>query len=228
MGKGLLIAFEGIDGAGKFTQLKKTEHWLEDGKYPVHWSSEPNDRSSPIGMTIRAMLQRKRDKPDDPVEFQRMYVIDRAQDIFVHIKEHLERDGIYLIERYAFSTMAYGMLSGEPLERFLELHREVIGKSMIWPHRTILLDISGRAGMSRIEEKLNARRSGDGPLPIFTREPEYFERIDWLEKIRQNYLKIARLPEFIHKTAVINAERDEEEVFADIKKAIEVILPTSK
>lgn len=110
--RGLFVAFEGIDGAGKFTQIHRVMDWLEGLNYPVGWSSEPNDSLSPMGKHIRSVLKRKIDGPKDPVEFQRMYVLDRGQDTFCFIGPFLAEGGIYLIERHGLSTVAYGMLSG--------------------------------------------------------------------------------------------------------------------
>ncbi len=211
---GLLIAFEGIDGAGKFTQLSKTKAWLNSLGFQVASSSEPNDEDSPIGKTIRKMLQHDEPMPEDPVEFQRMYTIDRAQDIFARINPFIRYGGVYLIERFAFSNIAYGMLSGKSARFFIKLHKSVIGPSMLWPHLTILVDVSGKEGAKR-------RAETTGRL-------EYYERADILEKVRKNFLKITRLPEFAPRIVVVDGEREPETVFEDVKNAIERILPTRK
>lgn len=211
--KGLLIAFEGIDGAGKFTQLSKTKEWLESLGSSVASSSEPND-ASPMGKTIRKMLQHEEPMPEDPVEFQRMYIIDRAQDIFARVNPFIRYGGIYLIERFAFSNIAYGMLSGKPAQFFIDLHKSVLGPSMLWPHLTVIIDVSGKEGAKR-------RAETTGRL-------EYFEKENLLENVRKNFLEIARLPEFSPRIVVIDGEREPETVFEDVKKAIERILPTQK
>lgn len=208
---GNFIAFEGIDGAGKFTQLAKTRFWLEKLGHNVTWSSEPNDHTSPIGKHIRAILKREQPRPTDPVEFQRMYVIDRAQDIICFIQPTIARGTMYLIERYGLSTVAYGMLSGTSPETFIRLHEAVLGSSLVWPDLTILIDISAKEAIRR--------------LAAVRGEPQLFERTDFLARVRKHYLALADHPYFRHRVAVVNGERNEDEVFAAIQKLIEPRLP---
>jgi len=204
-----LIAFEGIDGSGKFTQLIRTKEWLMEQNIFVVHSSEPNDQSSPMGDHIRKILKGSKPHPGDPVEFQRMYVIDRAQDIFCFIRPALQEGEVYLIERYAFSTMAYGMLSG-PMETFFELHTSILGNSMIWPDMTIILDIPGEEGAKR-----------RGKLPG---NPQFFEKAELLEKVRQNYLEIAHHSIFRNSIVIINGSQPEEEVFQNVKSVMKSFL----
>lgn len=205
--RGFFIAFEGIDGCGKFTQLHKTRVWLEQLKFLTTWSREPNDISSPVGKAIKEMLKGERFQPKDPFEFQRLYVLDRAQDLFVFIDPWLSRpNSIYLIERFAFSTIAYGMLSGKPAQVFIDLHEEIIGPRMLWPDLNIILDVSAKEAIERI---------------CFNRKKwEFFEKQEMLEKVRQNYLSLADFPQFKDSTVVINSERSPYEVFEDVKTVV--------
>lgn len=209
---GFFIAFEGIDGAGKLTQLLKTHEWLEGLGYSVGWSSEPNDRSSPIGQRIRSILRHEVPAPADAVEFQRMYVIDRAQDLFAFIQPRLEEGMIYLIERFGLSTIAYGMLSGASAEVFIKLHEAVLGPSMRWPDLTILLNCS-------VETAIRRRHAVSGE------SPQFFERFTLLERVREHYLALASHPYFRAGVAVVGGEPPADEVFEHVKKFIEPRLP---
>ncbi|MBI2023812.1 dTMP kinase [Candidatus Giovannonibacteria bacterium] len=204
-----LIAFEGIDGSGKGTQAMKLREWLEvQTKKSVGGWTEPNDESSLIAKTIRAVLA-KEIKIADPFEFQRMYVIDRAQNIFSHLVQNKDNHEYKVTERFALSTIAYGMLTGRPAEDFINLHREVLGPSMVWPDLTILIDVQADTAISRI----NSRRDMEG------RAKESFEKKNFLEKVRENYLSLAKRND-IGKITVVNGERPQEEVFEDVKKAV--------
>lgn len=218
MGKGFFIGIEGLDYAGKDTQALKIRKWLRGLGYKVGFSNEPNDSElsgSPLGYTIRKMLRGEMVKPGDLFELQRMYVLDRGQDIFCFIKPVLDNGDIYMIIRYGFSTIAYGMLSGNPPERFIQLHKDVIGPSLIWPDLTVLLDVSGEESARRL-----AKAKG---------RPEFFEqKKDGLEKVRQNYLQLTKNSEFSSSMVVVNGERPEEEIFAEIQKIILPKLPTPK
>ncbi len=149
-------------------------------------------------------------RPDDSFEFQRMYVLDRAQDIFCFIEPFLQKgpDHVYIIVRYAHSTINYGMLSGKPAEEFIKLHEDIIGPYMIWPDITIFIDISAEEAIRRM--------TVDGEVP------QFFEKEDKLKKIRQNYLQLAQHPKFKDSIVVVNGEQSEDEVFEDIKK---ILLP---
>jgi dTMP kinase len=210
MKKGLFIALEGIDYCGKDTQIEKILSWFEELRLDYRSSSEPNG-NNPEGADIRLILQGKKEKPED-LEFQRMYVLDRRRDILERIKPALDAGKTYLINRYALSTIAYGMLSGKPAETFFGLHDEILGSSMIWPDVTILMDISAKESMRRLTKTKNV--------------PESFEKLEFLEKIRKNYLSLVKHPRMKdHPIAVVNGERTEDEVFEDIRKIIVSKLP---
>jgi len=202
---GTFIAFEGIDGCGKQTQLDKAIE-LSKALRPVFWSSEPNETTA-IGKSIKMMLSGARQKPQDPVEFQRLYVIDRAQDIISLIKPRLEDPkAIFLIERFALSTIAYGMLSGKSADFFIHLHNEIIGSHMLWPDLTILIDLPAEEAIRRIA----AGRD----------KSEAFEKLEILRNVRLNYLSLVAHPQFRDKIAVIDGNRPKDEVFKNVKDTI--------
>ncbi|OGF69466.1 dTMP kinase [Candidatus Giovannonibacteria bacterium RIFCSPLOWO2_02_FULL_45_14] len=210
--KPLLIAFEGIDGSGKFTQASLLKKWLEEktGK-PVGVWAEPND-SSLIGKTIRAYLNKKTSFKIEPLEFQRMFVLDRAHNIFSFLHHNQEGHDFKIADRYALSTIAFGMLSGRPAEDFIKLHNDVIGPSMVWPNLTIILDISPETSISRIKARVPGFKEGIIAADIN-------ENKSVQEKVRGHYLEIAKR-EDLGKTVVVNGERPPEDVFEDVKKVV--------
>jgi dTMP kinase len=208
MNKGLFLGFEGIDYSGKDTQAIKTVLWLRKLGYFVDYSNEPDDKN-PLGHSIKQVLQKERKKPD---YFQRLYILERGQHLFSFILPQLERGNIYVTIRYGHSTIAYGMLDGSPAEKFIQMHEDVLGPMLIWPDITFLIDVSGEEAARRLVEAKN--------------KPELFEKKETLEKVRQNYLSLARHPYFKdHPIVVVNGERPEEEIFEDIKNIILPKLP---
>jgi len=204
-----LIAVEGIDGCGKGTQIKKLREWLsQKTKSEVGGWYEPNDESSPIAKTIRAVLS-KEFSVSDPFEFQRMYVVDRAQNIFSLLLHNKEKHDYKVVDRFALSTIAYGMLTGRPADDFIKLHYDVLGPSMVWPDLTIIIDVSADTAIDRINKRLKEDK----------RAKETFEKKKFLENIRQNYLSLANRKD-VGTIAVVNGERPPEEVFEDVKKAV--------
>lgn len=215
---GVVIAIEGIDCAGKLTQCELLRAWLESHLGRVVFWSEPNDTTSLIGKQIRAMLNREMERESDPVEFQRMYVIDRAQSVFCFLRPNIKAGVITLLDRYALSTIAYGMLSGFPAEVFIQLHRNVLGPSMVWPDLSVIIDISADTAIERLKERA---KNTDGPKA--GRQADFFERADHLARVRENYLVLAKRTD-IGGVAVVNGEQSAEAVFETIKKVIEPLL----
>jgi len=212
--RGKFFVLEGIDRCGKGTQLQKIWPWLyaHTGGL-INCGSEPTDDFNPIGKKIRAILEHREPAPE-PFEFQRFYVLDRAQDLFCRIAPALARGHVVLRERYALSTIAYGMLN-EPMQKLLDLHYEVIGKQMIWPDLTILLDIPPETAMER--------------LAVSGSVPQFFEKTEKLRKMRENYLQLAQQThaagQLLGEIKIINGEQPKEKVSADIQEAIRESLP---
>lgn len=214
--RGFLITIEGIDGSGKDTQFWKVHEWLDRTVGFVHHWMEPNDQSSLVGQRIRAMLRDEIPIEPDPYTFQRMYAVDRAQSIFCFMRPALSMKHTVLLQRYALSTIAYGMLSGRSAEDFIQLHRDVCGEVMVWPDITIVIDVPARVGLERI-----ARRRRESGLDV---PNEFFERADKLARVRECYLELARRTD-IGGVAVVNGGGSPEEVFAAVRIVIEPQLP---
>lgn len=216
----LLIAFEGIDGAGKWTQMHKVRDWLSElTNYEVPFSSEPSDDTdsgTPLGKTIRKMLKGELPRPEDPFEFQRIYVLNRAELNVCFMRPRFEERArlgipcVYLKERYALSTVAYGMLSGRSPEDLIQLHEDVVGSHMMWPDLTILLDLSAEEAIRRIAKGRD--------------HSEFFEKEKTLEKVRENYLRARFIGPFRGKVAVVDGDQSENVVFEAVKKTIRPLL----
>jgi dTMP kinase len=208
--RGLFLALEGIDKAGKETQRKNLVDWLPQFGRIVNQGSEPNDVYSPFGIEARSCLDGVRPKPLDDDEFQRLFVLDRAFDIFDQIRPALDRGEIVVFERYALSTIAYGMLSGLGPERYIDLHTRIIGDFMIWPDITVILDIPAELAMERLEKD--------------KKKAQHFEKLSLLTAVRQNYLSLTTRKSVSRTTVVVDATGSRSEVFDLIAAAIEPTL----
>lgn len=207
-----LISFDTIDGAGKFTQLHRLRVALEQFRpvLPgVGFSSEPNDVSSPTGQFIRRILTKK-EQPTEEFKSQRLFVLDRAQDIFCYIEPSLREGRFYLIERYAYSTIAYGMLSGLPAEHFIQLHYDIVGPRMLWPDLTVILDLPVDVALQRIQKRA---------IELGIKADQFFEKKDMLERVRVNYLELAQRSD-IGAARVIDASGTPDEVHQRVMDAM--------
>ncbi len=108
-GRGLLVAFEGIDASGKNTQSKMLFNWLKAKKYSAELVSFP-DYSTVIGQEIRAFLTGKRAYSNEAKHV--LYAANRYEH-----KEQIEKwlrveRKIVLVNRYSDSNVAYGVANG--------------------------------------------------------------------------------------------------------------------
>jgi len=185
MRRGLLIAIEGIDGAGKTTNARELFSYLENLGYQVLLLKEPSD--SIYGRKIRSSEKRL------PAEEElRLFLLDREIDVKERIIPALEEGKIVIMDRYYYSNMAYQSARGIEAEKIRELNERFAPK----PDLVIILDVSPETALERI--KARGKRTA-------------FEEKEYLERVRENFLKIAD-----ERTVVVNAERPLEEVREEI------------
>ncbi len=174
----MFIDFEGPDKCGKSSII-----WLMERSNilqcsaPVLFGREPTDM--PIGVHIRKILEHKYPAPEDPRDLQRMFVLDRAQDVVCVIEPALREGKVVLYDRYALSTLAYGISSvlpahmGDMAEDLLHLHGKILGPFMVWPDVTYLVMITAEEAIRRLQ--------AEGAVP------QLFERREKLERIIAAY-----------------------------------------
>ena len=193
MSKGLLIAFEGIDGTGKSTQLSLLATHLRQQGYTVVETREPTN--GPYGQEIRALYQ-NRHQVSREQELE-LFLLDRHQHVEECIVPALEHGKIVLTDRYYFSTAAYQGAAGcDPAVIFT---RNSFAPE---PDLVLLLTMSAGESVARIRE-LRGEALND------------FEQQDQLEKVA------ALFASFPHGCIVrINAARSVQGVQASIREAV--------
>lgn len=180
----MYIVFEGIDGAGKSTQIKMLKEWLEANGFRVETLVEPTD--SEIGKLIREMLQRP-DAETDKLQktlgllfaADRMLIMDRLED----------ESKIIISDRSFISSLAYQ----EPAEWIEELN-----KYAKKPDLLLLLDLDPKTSVARTDGK------------------DTFENEEYLTKVRENYLELAKN----YTCEIIDASNGVNKMSSDIKKAV--------
>lgn len=101
--KGILIAFEGIDGAGKSTQIKLLAEYLRSQGHTVCLTAEPT--KGQYGQKIReAANSYHRLSPDDE---RQLFVLDRREHLETCILPAIERGEVVITDRYLYSSVAY-------------------------------------------------------------------------------------------------------------------------
>ncbi|MBB3827587.1 dTMP kinase [Xanthomonas arboricola] len=157
---GLLIAIEGIDGAGKTTLASSLATTLQTAGARVVSSKEPTN--GPWGTQLRQSAATGRLSADDEAE---LLIRDRHEHVDNLIAPALARGDIVILDRYFPSMVAYQGAAGLPLDALLE--RNAFAPR---PDVLLLLDLPPPTGLARI------RARGDAP--------NHFETQDNLERCR--------------------------------------------
>src|SRR5271157_4207935 len=158
MRRGRFITFEGLDGAGKSTQMRKVAAVLRAGGHKVVETREPGGTAT--GEKIRRVLLDSGTAGLAPLAEMALMFASRAQHIAEVIAPALDHGQIVLCDRFTDSTEAY-QGSGRKLgsAAVLDLHRVLCGD--LQPDLTILLDSNPQASVSRARRR-NQRVSKAG------------------------------------------------------------------
>ena len=161
-----MIVFEGLDGAGTTTQSKLLKNKLEENGKKVFQTHEPTD--NPIGRVVRDVLQKKFTTTAEALAL--LYSADRHDHIYNEeygIKKHIENGDIIIADRYFYSSIAY-----QGVECDIDFIRKI--NTYPTPGFVIFIDTPVDNCIDRIEKR------GD--------EKELFDREEYLEKVRNNYI----------------------------------------
>ncbi|HUO27125.1 MAG TPA: dTMP kinase [Candidatus Aquilonibacter sp.] len=184
--RGKFITFEGLDGTGKSTQMRKLAAALSEGGFKVVETREPG--GTPAGERIRRVLLDSTTEGLSPLAEMALMFASRAQHLAEVIEPALERGQIVLCDRFTDSTEAY-QGSGRKLgsEPVLELHRVLCGD--LQPDLTLLLESDpvmsvGRARRRNLRTRSQGRGRGDENR--FEQETRAF-----FARVREGYRMIA-------------------------------------
>jgi dTMP kinase len=223
MRRGYFITFEGLDGSGKTTQLRRLASTLEAEGHQVVTLRQPGGTA--LGDRIRSILLDSKSEdahgPIAPAAEMALMFADRAQSIAEIILPALNKGKIVLCDRYTDSSEAYqggGRQLGS--QRILEMHRAACDN--LQPDLTILLLPSLEASLKR------ARRRNQRSVQQNGADENRFEREsdDFYRRIYEKYEEIAaREP---NRVAVIRDEARIEEIEACIKKIVAARLASTK
>src|SRR6202045_1663937 len=158
---GKFITFEGLDGTGKSTQLRKLAIALRAAGFKVVETREPG--GTPTGERIRRVLLDSSTSGLSPLAELALMFASRAQHIAEVIQPALAECRVVLCDRFTDSTEAYQgggrKLGSGPV---LELHRILCGD--LKPDLTILMesDVAASVERARRRNKAHSARNGRG------------------------------------------------------------------
>ncbi|WP_433470161.1 dTMP kinase [Spirillospora sp. CA-128828] len=203
--RGVFVAFEGGEGAGKTTQARLAAIWLRDHGYDVVTTHEPG--ATKIGMRLRAMLL-DRDTTGLSVRAETLlYAADRADHVANVIRPAMDRGAIVVSDRYVDSSLAYqGFGRQQPVEDIARVNAWATGGLV--PDLTVLLEIPPQAGLNRLSAPADRIES---------------ESADFHERVRAGFHALAEADP--DRYLILDASRPQGELSREIQYRIREILP---
>lgn len=193
----LFIAFEGIDSAGKKTQIRLLAEKLREEKEVVTISFPSYETE--IGKLIRNWISRT--LPLTPQTASMLYAVDRMQ-YQERIKEWLRKGWIVITDRYCYSNIAYQSSLGLSKEWLIEIERPIIKPDLIF-----LLDVPEKTASLRSERQESLQN-------FFEMKEEKKESLR--ERVRKTFLDLASNPPYGKKWYVIDGSKPVEEIHTEI------------
>jgi dTMP kinase len=198
---GRFITFEGIDGSGKSTQLKRLAVRLRETGQRVVETREPGGADG--AEAIRRLLVEGEPGRWSPETEILLFTAARRDHIERTIAPALERGEIVLCDRFADSTRVYqGVARAELRDLVDELHSRIIGME---PDLTLILDLDPKEAQARGL----ARGGGENRFEMFG--------LDFQTRLRTGFLALAR--EFPDRCKVVPAAGSAEALAARIAEA---------
>lgn len=195
----MFLTFEGIEGSGKTTQMRRLAALLRDAGRTVVETKEPG--GTPLADRIRAILLDSANVID-PVAEVFLFAASRRQHTMEVIRPAVARGEVVLCDRYADSTLAYqGFGRTIDLDRLRMLNDWATDSTA--PHLTLVYDLDEETGLTRARHRNAGAENDEGR---FEAEDLRFHR-----RVREGFLALAVAePE---RFAVVDASGTIDEVF---------------
>lgn len=201
-GRGAFITLEGVEGAGKSTNLAFIGGWLQKAGKVLVLTREPG--GVPLAEQIRGLLLRDAGKPMPPMSELLLMFAARAAHLDELIRPALARGEWVVSDRFTDASYAY-QGGGRGLSRACIGDLENMVQGGFRPDLTLLLDASW--------EGTRARREQRGTTDRFETEGKAF-----FDRVRAGYLERAHADP--GRIRIIDAERELPEVHAQIEKEL--------
>ncbi|MCU1607519.1 MAG: tmk [Modestobacter sp.] len=205
-GGGVLIAFEGGEGAGKSTQVKRLQEWLTHEGYVSRATFEPGATASGAG--IRSILLDPASAGLSPRAEALLYAADRAQHVHDVLRPALDAGEVVITDRFVDSSLAYqGAGRTIPMDDVRSISRWAT--EGLQPDLTVLLDLPPETGLARARSRATADRLEA-------------ESLDFHQRVRRTFAALAEAAP--DRYLVLDAGRTPDELAAAIQARVGSLL----
>ena len=212
----LFITFEGVEGSGKTTQIKRLKRYLKQKGIPYFTTREPG--GTPIGEKVRRILLNRAHGEMIALSELFLYEAARAQHVIQVIRPLLKKKGVILCDRFSDASIAYQGYGRKMDPRLVDLLNQIASKR-VRPDLTFLLDCPSDMGLRRAARRDRQKRSN--LQDRFEREKIQFHR-----RVRKGYLSLAK--EEPHRIRVIDTREGEQKVFEKIRNTVDALMASKR
>ena len=208
MATGKFITFEGPEGSGKSTHIKRLALFLKQQGVAIVTTREPGGTA--LGEKVRSLIQHSAadEVPVDRAELL-LFLASRAQHVDELIRPALESGHWVLCDRFYDSTMAYqGYGRGFDLDELKVLNDFAINR--LKPDLTLLIDVSPETSRSRLKSRHSNTSSSPDRIEA--------EQDDFHRRLRNGFLQLACAE--LDRFHVVDAEREQGVVEMEIREVV--------
>ncbi len=208
---GLLIVFEGLDGAGKSTQVKRLADYLREKGHQVvvtEWNSSK--------YISRATKRAKRAHILTPHTFSALHATDFFYRLENIIAPSLATGKIVIADRYSYTAISRGRARGIDTDWVSHIYSLAIE-----PDLAILADLDVNVALERVTKK------NDNPPKYYEAGMDVSGEIDPIESFREFQTKVGEeYSRFVREGELtpVDMNRPEDEIFQDILQMVEPLL----
>jgi dTMP kinase len=208
----LFITFEGVEGSGKTTQIKRLKRYLKQKRVPCFTTREPG--GTPIGEKVRKILLNRAHGEMTTLSELFLYEAARAQHVNQVIQPLLRKRGVILCDRFSDASIAYQGYGRKIDPNLVYLLNQIASKG-VRPDLTFVLDCPSDMGLKRAVRRDRQKRSN---------RQDRFERekIQFHNRVKKGYLSLAK--EEPHRIRVIDTRHGAQRVFEEIRKIVDAVI----
>lgn len=195
MPRGVYIAVEGVDGAGKTTQARRLVRHLRKNGYRAVYTYEPS--KNPVGRIIRKMLENTLHSSEEVMTL--LFAADRLHHHQQFVAEALKNGFVVVSDRSVVSSLAYQTAATGRRRWVREVNRYALKPDIV-----VYIDLRPEAALERLVGKRYR-----------------YERVSFLQKVSEEYGRILRTG---WRVVWVDGEQPVEDVFKSIVAGVEKYL----